>query len=215
MIKFENVQILGWEPAIRGMRNPKNSWTKSDSHFEWFGNEYDDSSSFIGQEDLNLMKKLAKGGDEHAKYQRMIQVYVDITAPVGFWHDFDTYAVGTVKNSCSRKHSIFEKPFELSDFSTEHLTLNLTDKLYHLINELNKIRKNWIETGNKMFYREILDLLPMCYNQKATWMGNYQVLARIYRQRQNHPYDEFHTMCKWIETLPYSEIITGKEKDNV
>lgn len=207
MIKFENVQILGWEPAIRGMRNPKNSWNKSDTVF------LSESVTDVGSDDLNLMKKLAKGGDEHAKYQRMIQVYVDITAPLGFWHDFDTYAVGTVKNSCSRKHSIFEKPFELSDFSTD----NLWPQSYYNLNKnvifLNFLREDWLKTKSRIRYREILDLLPMCYNQKATWMGNYQVLGRVYRQRQNHPYDEFHTMCRWIENLPYSEIITGKENN--
>lgn len=207
MIKFENVQILGWEPAIRGMRNPKNSWDKSDTVF------LSEGVADVGSSDLELMKKLAKGGDEHAKYQRMIQVYVDITAPLGWWHDFDTYAVGTVKNSCSRRKSIFEKPFELGDFSTDHLWPLSIHNLNEDIVFLNSLRDVWLKTKDIRHYREILDLLPMCYNQKATWMGNYQVLARVYRQRYNHPYDEFHQTCRWIETLPYSEIITGKEKE--
>lgn len=213
MIKFENTQIFGWEAAIRGMRNPKNSWDRSDSHFEWNDYEYDDSLSFIGPKDLELMKKLAKAGDEHSKYLRMIQVYVDITAPIGWWHDFDTYSVGVVKNSCSRRHDISERPFTIDDFSTDHLSKEWKNQLESIIERLNSEREIYLRKQyRKEYYREIIDMLPSCYNQKATWMGNYQTLARIYRQRKNHIYDEFHQMCRWIESLSYSEIITGENK---
>ena len=220
MIKIEKTDVYGWDSAIRGMRNPMNSWDKSDSKWDGFG----DADGFtIGDNDLDLMKRLAKGGAVHAKYRRMITVYVDITAPLYWWKEFDTYKVGTVANSCSTMHKIHAKPFTLDDFSHEHLRgeRNYRDVdepigiLNIVIDALNSYRDDFIETKDKDFWRQMIQLLPSSYNQKRTLMLNYEVLVGMYRDRKNHKLDEWHTFCDWIKSLPYSELITmeseGKE----
>ena len=236
MILIEKTEVMGIEQAIRGMRNPMNSWDKSDTDFDHFG---------IGVNDYKLMLKLAKGGPVHAKYRRMIVVYVDITAPLYWWKEFDTYKVGTVANSCSTMHKIQDKPFTLNDFSCEHLirswgnpednksfifsefdvpldkTDDLSDTFYfesansplnvleHTIEALNTNRLAYIVTKDKRFWWQMIQLLPSSYNQKRTIMLNYEVLAGIYPMRRNHKLDEWKEFCKWIEGLPYSEIITS------
>lgn len=220
MIKIENTDVYGWESAIRGMRNPMNSWDKSDSKWDGFGNA---DGFTIGDNDLDLMKRLAKGGAVHAKYRRMITVYVDITAPLYWWKEFDTYKVGTVANSCSTMHKIHAKKFTLDDFSHEHL---MGEKEYWdvdepigilniIIDALNSYRDDFIETKDKDFWWQMIQLLPSSYNQKRTLMLNYEVLVGMYRDRKNHKLDEWHTFCDWIKSLPYSELITmeseGKE----
>lgn len=233
MLKVENVEVLGWEHAIRGMRNPKNSWAKSDSHYEC--HEYDKLSDdcqkvylldeyIPGPNDLNLMTRLRNAGTDHRKFMRMITVYLDITAPLYWWKEFDTYKVGTVANSCSTMHKIAEKEFTLENFSCEHLLsywgeekVNPTiiypcTPMQHLnqtIACLNVCRKKYLETKDKKYWWQMIQLLPSSYNQRRTVMLNYEVLANIYKSRRNHKLDEWHTFCDWIESLPYSELITG------
>lgn len=234
MLKIDNFEVVGWEHAIRGMRNPKNSWGKSDSVFtpheleDW---PHDIIKTFddLGPNDHNLMAQLAEGGPVHAKYRRMIAVYVDITAPLYWWKEFDTYKVGTVANSCSTMHKIHAKEFTLDDFSCDKLMdncgLNLeftsVEDTVHLakcgfddilrvtIDALNFARKMYLETGEKCYWWQMIQLLPSSYNQKRTIMLNYEVLVGIYKWRRNHKLDEWHTFCNWIEELPYSELITG------
>ena len=215
---------MGWEHAIRGMRNPMNSWAKSDSgicgHIDcnnctMDGNEeycYDfetDRDFVVGKADHELMMKLAKGGPVHAKYRRMIAVYMDITAPLYWWKEFDTYKVGTVANSCSTMHKIHEKEFGIDDFSCEQLLPGAKETLYHMVARLNFWRSQYIETKDKKYWWQMIQLLPNSYNQKRTIMLNYEVLAGMYESRKNHKLDEWREFCKWIEGLPYSEIITG------
>lgn len=227
MIKIENADVVGWEHAIRGMRNPKNSWSKSDSDFVEVFDDYVDSQSYhlksvnIGENDLELMSRLAKNGSVHAKYRRMITVYVDILAPLYWWKEFDTYKVGTVANSCSTMHKIHEKVFTLDDFSHEHLIaeetqteiegiveLPYTEALELVISFLNCAREMYIETKDKKYWWQMIQLLPSSYNQRRTVMLNYEVLSNIYKHRKNHKLDEWREFCKWIEELPYSELIT-------
>lgn len=261
MIKFENTEVVGWEAAIRGMRNPMNSWEKSDS--TCFGcmdsgekrfRDCETCDDYIGPNDRDLMMRLAKAGSEHAKYRRMIVCYVDITAPLYWWKEFDTYKVGTVANSCSTMHRIAEKEFTLEDFSCEHLLATESfpinddvvyecgsflsdfcpddfvrakfaetpamntfvwpmDILHMEIKMLNLARSCYVNTNDKRYWWQMIQLLPSSYNQRRTVMLNYEVLANIYRQRQGHKLDEWRVgFMKWIESLPYSEIITGKEK---
>ena len=243
MIKLENTEVIGWEHAIRGMRNPLNSWEKSDSEFirdpdyGCSGNcpcedidGYCDCC-FIGTNDLDLMKRLRNAGTDHRKFMRMITVYVDITAPLYWWKEFDTYKVGTVANSCSTMHKIAEKEFTLDDFSTEHVFrdnhmmvhskddfrfINNIQFFMWIIDFLNENRRLYIETKDKKYWWQMIQLLPTSYNQKRTVMLNYEVLANIYKSRRNHKLDEWKDLCKWIESLPYSELITGnhiEEKD--
>ena len=214
MIKLESEEVIGWEHAIRGMRNPMNSWEKSDSYLEV---DYNTDESFdsrlsyiqIGDNDRNLMMKLRNAGTDHRKFMRMITVYVDITAPLYWWKEFDTYKVGTVANSCSTMHKITEKEFIPDDFSHEHLIGVGLETMCLIINELNKWRQRYLFSKNKEDWWQIIQLLPSSYNQKRTIMLNYEVLANIYKSRKNHKLDEWVVFCKWIETLPYSEIITG------
>lgn len=209
MIKLEKTSICGWEEAIRGMRNPMNSWDRSDS--EW--NYAFEATYVIGENDAALMRRLCKGGPVHAKFRRMITVYVDITAPFYWWKEMDTYKVGTVANSCSTMHKLTSKPFEMSDFSVEHLDIrNYTLFSQVILNALNDARSNYVTLGDKADWWQLIQLLPTSYNQKRTMMLNYEVLVGIYRDRKNHKLDEWHTFCDWIETLPYSWIITGEEK---
>lgn len=249
MIKIENFEVVGWEHAIRGMRNPMNSWEKSDSEFHEEATtstmedgkikkmfvQYD--ALGIGPNDHELMMRLANGGPVHAKYRRMITVYVDITAPLYWWKEFDTYKVGTVANSCSTMHKIHEKEFTIDDFSCEHLVdignphcvanypndeggidgWGPFDIIHLIIESLNKNRKNFIEATEqksshaKKYWWQMIQLLPSSYNQKRTVMLNYEVLVGVYKWRKEHKLDEWREFCKWIEQLPYSEIITGMD----
>lgn len=263
MIKLENTEVMGLEAAIRGMRNPLNSWQKSDSVFSkhlgdnklcWvdtFGNELPPCSLpeevhmdnvtgllyNIGQNDYDLMKRLRNAGTDHRKFMRMITVYVDITAPLYWWKEFDTYKVGTVANSCSTMHKIADREFTLEDFSIEHL-MSLTDYeeapcleddfpvfeekdgellfwtptdiLIHTISGLNFYRQRYLKTKDKKYWWQMIQLLPSSYNQRRTVMLNYEVLANMYKSRKNHKLDEWKDLCAWVKTLPYSELITGE-----
>lgn len=237
MLKVENVEVLGWEHAIRGMRNPKNSWAKSDSGPEC---PYEkekccgecQQNFCIGPNDKQLMMALRNAGTDHRKFMRMITVYLDITAPLYWWKEFDTYKVGTVANSCSTMHKIADKEFTLEDFSHEHLLsmanndagdalflndannirVDGDDLLGLIINVLNYYRGRYIQTKDKRYWWQLIQLLPSSYNQKRTVMLNYEVLANIYKSRRHHKLDEWHTLCDRIESLPYSELITGEKK---
>ena len=253
MLKISNFEVMGWEHAIRGMRNPMNSWEKSDSYIlNCYGNcdecvdidcqnQSDMNGGFVlGLNDLNLMKRLRNAGTDHRKFMRMITVYLDITAPLYWWKEFDTYKVGTVANSCSTMHKIAEKEFTLEDFSHEHLMgtqeyeesscweddfpefeekdgellfWTPIDILRHTIGGLNFYRQRYLDTKDKKYWWQMIQLLPSSYNQKRTVMLNYEVLANIHKSRRNHKLDEWHTFCDWIEELPYSEVITGYEED--
>lgn len=246
MIKIEHTEVFGWEHAIRGMRNPLNSWDKSDS-----GTCMDTLAChsckknrttecnvtvkpgdfIVGPKDKDLMKRLRNAGTDHRKFMRMITVYLDITAPLYWWKEFDTYKVGTVANSCSTMHTIHKKPFDISDFSAEHLlgfnefdlTCDLSIPIGYPSNEtcprdilnaticmLNAAREKYLETKDKKYWWQLIQLLPSSYNQKRTVMLNYEVLANMYKSRRNHKLDEWHEFCDWIEELPYAELITGE-----
>ena len=206
-----------WEIIIEGMRNPKNSWDKMDSEYEWVEdpspiNPNDPGMMFvIGDNDHQLMMNLAKGGSVHAKYRRMIPVFLTINAPLYWWKEFDTYKVGTVCNSCSTMHKIHSKEFTLDDFSYEHLTDVSMDVLCYTIINLNNCRGLFLVNKTKDWWWQMIQLLPTSYNQKRTIMLNYEVLVGIYRDRKDHKLDEWHTFCDWIRGLPYSELITGGE----
>ena len=226
MLKIENFEVLGWEHAIRGMRNPMNSWEKSDSFLcrEIEDEPCPEDCSFrgkcpvygtedffvLGGNDYALMKNLRNAGTDHRKFMRMITVYLDITAPLYWWKEFDTYKVGTVANSCSTMHKIHAKEFTLEDFSCEKLYDPLGD-LRPIVDRLNVYRERYLETKDKNDWWQMIQLLPTSYNQKRTVMLNYEVLANIYKSRRHHRLDEWHTLCDWISELPYSELITGKE----
>lgn len=222
MIKFENTEVVGWEAAIRGMRNPLESWERSDTYrgckkdcnmcLEYPGSSeclLESRELIVGPNDHDLMMRLAKGGPVHAKYRRMITVYVDITAPLYWWKEFDTYKVGTVANSCSTMHKIAAKEFTLEDFSCEHLSIASLAILESTIEHLNFCREVYLENKDKGTWWQMIQLLPSSYNQKRTVMLNYEVLAGIYPMRKDHKLDEWHIFCDWIEELPYSELITG------
>ena len=242
MIKIENTEVMGWEHAIRGMRNPLNSWPRMDSYQPHClccprddatePNEEHDITVLpyvLGKNDHDLMMRLAKAGGAHAKYRRMIVVYADVTAPLYWWKEYDTYKVGTVANSCSTMHKIAAKEFTLESFSHEHLIDSIDenwdiaagdecqstplDILYTVIDALNIYREKYLEAKDKKYWWQLIQLLPSSYNQRRTVMLNYEVLANIYRQRLNHKLDEWREFCKWIEQLPYSELITGKEAE--
>ena len=268
MLKIENFEVIGWEHAIRGMRNSMNSWDKSDSGIckggdngigcencannTMLDNDYDlmtklrnagcehtfDHSFQLGVNDYDLMTKLRNAGTDHRKFMRMITVYVDITAPLYWWKEFDTYKVGTVANSCSTMHKIAEKEFTLEDFSHEHLIsswvtqenldsfifsvgrehcdpISPTNGLETIIELLNTNREMYLKTKNKLYWWQMIQLLPSSYNQKRTIMLNYEVLANLYKSRRNHELDEWHTLCDWIESLPYSELITSSKEELV
>lgn len=209
MLKIENVEVMGWNAAIRGMRNPKNSWEKSDSSV------VDGHSFFAGDNDFALMRTLANAGTDHGKFMRMITVYLDVTAPLYWWKEFDTYKVGTVANSCSTMHKIAAKEFTLDDFSHEHLQDDSVAVLESVIHTLN-VHRDWFNNkvldNPKIDWWQMIQLLPSSYNQRRTVMLNYAVLKNIYRARKDHKLDEWHTFCDWIESLQCSELITGKEK---
>ena len=245
MLKIENVELHGWEPGIRGMRNPKNSWKKSDSKFvttdgdhhdicgnfgPWYGS-YGWKEAVIGENDLNLMTTLRDAGTDHRKFMRMIVVYMDVTAPLYWWKENDTYKVGTVANSCSTMHKIAEKEFTRDDFSHEHLGVYIPAEkndgeecfqnlwpvlMQNIIVALNNARNCYLRENDpelkKAYWWQMIQLLPSSYNQRRTVMLNYEVLANIYKSRRNHKLDEWHTFCDLIESLPYSELITGREE---
>ena len=252
MIKIENTEVIGWEAAIRGMRNPMNSWEKSDSDYRpilcsrcdsclSFENEtwedcdecevtkYLDNSPngfLVGPNDLDLMTRLRNAGTDHRKFMRMITVYFDITAPLYWWKEFDTYKVGTVANSCSTMHKIADKEFTLDDFSCEKLINSMCMEIQEMevrvspmqvllttIECLNSYRDLYNKTKDKKYWWQMIQLLPTSYNQRRTVMLNYEVLVNIYKSRKNHKLDEWHTFCDWIEMLPYSELITGEKEE--
>lgn len=237
MIKIENTQVVGWEAAIRGMRNPMNSWDMSDSELCKGADGFEDChvnacgvcprhEDFrhdifcVGAKDYDLMKRLRNAGMDHRKFMRMIIVTFDLTAPLYWWKEFDTYKIGTVANSCSTMHKIHAKEFTLDDFSCEHLIMedgyqyDYREDFYCLVHTLNRARTKYLETKDKRFWWQMIQLLPTSYNQKRTILLNYEVLANIYKSRRNHKLDEWHDLCHWIETLPYSELITGKGDGN-
>ena len=219
MLKIENTEVLGWEHAIRGMRNPMNSWAKSDSEVsicecEHWPHDVKKSFARLGSNDLDLMKRLRNAGTDHRKFMRMIVVYVDITAPLYWWKEFDTYKVGTVANSCSTMHKIAAKEFTLEDFSCEHLSEPSLKNLRSVIKCMNDYREEFLKDKDKHNWWQMIQLLPSSYNQKRTIMLNYEVLANIYKSRRNHKLDEWHIFCDWIEELPYSELITGYEEED-
>lgn len=222
-IKLEHVVLASPEQMefiIEGMRNPMNSWEKSDSYagheYMGTGNEY----FKLGENDHSLMRRLAKAGTDHRKFMRMLPVYVRITAPLYWWKEFDTYKVGTVANSCSTMHKIAEKEFTLDDFSCEHLMGGYLEQMGRIIDDLNNARKyftvgdQFFSPGNKRDWWQMIQLLPSSYNQTRNVMMNYEVLANIYKSRKDHKLDEWRNFCKWIEELPYSELIAGKTKEN-
>ena len=241
MLKIENTEVMGWEAAIRGMRNPMNSWEMSDSgtcathgpdHCSncMYGSTCHadpadiETKYIIGPNDLDLMTRLRNAGTDHRKFMRMITVYCDITAPLYWWKEFDTYKVGTVANSCSTMHKIADKEFTFDDFSHEklinstcmeiqeqHIHLSPMQVLVTVISCLNSYRELYLQTKEKKYWWQMIQLLPTSYNQRRTIMLNYEVLANIYGSRKNHKLDEWHTLCEWIESLPYSELITGKK----
>ena len=246
MIKFENFEVMGWEHAIRGMRNPKNSWERSDTG--WVADTLDDESpsdwididfnnlakKVIGPNDHKLAMNLRNAGTDHRKFMRMITVYVDITAPLYWWKEFDTYKVGTVANSCSTMHTIHEKEFTWDDFSVDKLlsdndpnrdpmtvpmvghptaplnALSPYDIFQLTIHSLNANRLMYLETKDKIYWENMIQMLPTSYNQKRTVMMNYEVLANIYKSRKNHKLKEWHFLCDWAAALPYGELITGE-----
>lgn len=221
MIEITNTEVFGWQAAIRGMRNPKNSWDRSDSDFY--------IATQLGERDFGLAEALVKAGPVHSKFMRMIHVQFDVNAPLYWWKEMDTYKVATVRNSCSTMHKIHDKEFTLDDFSCEHLSqyeddmwLEVSDTseesklifdsvevLSLVVSALNRARSLYLETKEKKYWWQMIQLLPASYNQRATLDMNYETLRNIYKWRKNHKLDEWHEFCEWIESLPYSELITG------
>ena len=218
MIKIENVEIFGWQAAIRGMRNPLNSWDKSDSGYvtEYDEGGFDAEFYKIGNNDLDLMKKLIAAGSDHSKFMRMINVTCDITAPLYWWSEYDTYKVGTVRNSCSKMHKLLSKPFEMSDFSFDKLPGVYEEVARPLVDILNEMRDSYLncddEEQKKIIWYSILQLLPESYNQRATVQINYAVLRNMYHSRKQHKLDEWRMFCKWIEQLQLSNLIIGENE---
>ena len=206
MIKIECVDIFGWEATVRGMRNPMNSWGKSDSFWS-------DGFYIIGPDDLGLATKLANAGHDHGKFLRMLHVQMDITAPLYWWKQADTYKVGVTTNSCSAMHKIHAKEFTLDDFSCEHLYDDVIDSPFKAIVDcLNFFRGLYLQHEDKEDWWQMIQLLPSSYNQKRTWDGNYAVLRAMYHARKNHKLDEWQEFCRWVEGLPYAEeLIVGEE----
>ena len=201
MIKIENIDVYGWDAAIRGARNPMNSWDRMDSC-------YNNGEFEIGENDYKLLKNLTIAGPEHRKWNRMVTVTMDITAPLYWWKEYDTYKVGTAANSCSTMHKIQAKAFTLNDFSIEHLDYVCLETMKVIIRRLNRNRTLFNETKDKFYWWQMIQLLPTSYNQKRTVHLNYEVLGTIYHQRRHHKLDEWVEFCDTIKTLPYSEFIT-------
>ncbi len=208
MIKIERVSVMNMENAIRGARNPLNSWERSDSFYDETGNFH------LGANDLDLAKRLSKAGTDHRKYLRMIFISVDITAPLYWWKEYDTYKIATVSNSTSTMHKIHAKPFELADFSTDHLTPGSLQVMEDFVKYLERVRLRYMEGGkNKEDWYDLIQLLPSSYNQKRTLTFNYETAANIYKSRKDHKLEEWRQMCEWIRTLPYAkQIITLEEE---
>lgn len=205
MLKIENSETFGWEAAIRGMRNPKNSWSKSDSRWSSpHENGTDEPVYIVGENDLKLASALANSGTDDGKFLRMIHVQLDVVAPLYWWKEASTYSVGVVKNSCSTMHKIHAKEFTMDDFSHEHLYSPLHD-LKPTVDLLNVYRERFLDTKDKEDWWQLIQLLPSSFNQRRTWDLNYAVLRNIYHARRNHKLDEWHTLCNWIETLPYAK----------
>ena len=199
MIKFERTSVMNFENAMRGARNPLNSWARSDSGYDQDG-EY-----VLGENDLSLAGRLCRAGSDHRKFIRQILVSMDITAPLYWWKEFDTYKVGTVANSTSTMHRIHSKPFELADFSTDHMTPATLEQMSALIAYLETVRQNFVETKDKAAWYDMIQLLPSSYNQMRTCTFNYENLIGMYYARRNHKLEEWHTFCHWVETLPYAK----------
>ena len=218
MIKIENVEIFGWQASIRGLRSPLNSWDKSDSGYvtEYDEGGFDAEFYKIGNNDLDLMKKLIAAGSDHSKFMRMINVTCDITAPLYWWSEYDTYKVGTVRNSCSKMHKLLSKPFEMSDFSFDKLPGVYEEVARPLVDILNEMRDSYLncddEEQKKIIWYSILQLLPESYNQRATVQINYAVLRNMYHSRKQHKLDEWRMFCKWIEQLQLSKLIIGENE---
>lgn len=215
MLKIENVDVYGFDAAIRGARNPMNSWHLSDSYWTHIEDAETLETSrfefFIGENDHKLLRNLANAGPDHGKYLRMITVTVDVTAPLYWWKEADQYKISTVTNSCSTMHKIHAKPFTLEDFSHEQMTCDAVCILNLIIEHLNQRRSDFLESGRKIYWWDLIQLLPSSYNQRRTYFLNYAVLKAMYHARKNHKLDEWHVFCDWIRTLPYSELITGEE----
>ena len=215
MIKITNAEVFGWDAAIRGMRNPMNSWDKSDSkHWRETIVGHEVEYRVVGRNDLTLMKKLVEAGSDHAKFMRMINVTMDVTAPLYWWKEFDTYKVGTVANSCSTMHKIADKEFTLEDFSYEHLMQGGLECIKNLCKDLNTCREQYLAKHDKEWWWQMIQLLPSSYNQKRTVQLNYAVLRNMYHARRNHKLDEWRDFCSWVESLPYAELITLGGNDN-
>lgn len=224
MIRIENQDVHGWVAAIRGARNPMNSWDKSDSYFDVSSSEMGiykhldeiygitTDCMTLGDNDYRLLRNLANAGPDHGKFLRFITVTMDITAPLYWWKEFDTYKVGTVANSCSTMHKIHAKEFTLDDFSHEHMSHDVLDVLTTIINALNIRRKDFLDTKEKTFWWDMIQLLPTSYNQRRTVLLNYQVLKSMYHARRNHKLDEWRIFCDFIRDLPYSELIIGGDE---
>ena len=211
MLKIEHTVVFGWEAAIRGLRNPKNSWDKSDSRWEDPSIINDEVKWIIGENDMKLMKALAKAGSDHGKFLRMVNVTADITAPLYWWKEYDTYKVGTVANSCSTMHKIADKEFILEDFSCDHLNEKSLYMLNDTIKYLNAVRESFLDTKDKDYWWQMIQLLPSSYNQRRTVQLNYEVLRKMYFARKDHKLDEWHTLCDWMLALPYFREIFGGE----
>lgn len=208
MIKLERTSVMNLENAMRGARNPMNSWNRMDSFYD------EDGNYVLGPNDLGLAKRLRRAGSDHRKYIRQVFVSVDITAPMYWWKEYDTYKVATVANSTSTMHKIHSKPFELDDFSHDHLTLESEAYMQTIVDQLEKIRLKYVETKDKAYWYDMIQLLPSSYNQMRTCTLNYETLINIYFSRKNHKLDEWHTFCDWIKTLPYAkELILAEEEE--
>ena len=220
MIKIEKTSVMNFENAIRGARNPMNSWDLSDSEWQFVEDpsgisRCDEFKFIIGEKDLNLAQRLVRAGSDHRKFIRQIFVSVDITAPLYWWKEFDTYKVGTVANSCSTMHKIHSKPFELDDFSHDHMTEETETQMKLIVEYLEVLRNKFIETKDKKYWYDMIQFLPSSYNQMRTVTMNYENVLNMYHARKNHKLDEWHTLCDWIETLPYfKEICLGGESDD-
>lgn len=206
MIKIERTSVMNFENAMRGARNPMNSWGRYDSH-------YDENGNFVfGENDLSLAKRLCKAGTDHRKFVRMIMVCVDVTAPLYWWKEYDTYKVATVANSTSTMHKITSKPFELSDFSVDHMNEDGIKAMKKVIETLEDLRLKYLETNDKELWYTIIQLLPTSYNQMRTCTLNYETLCNIYYARKSHKLEEWHTYCDWIKELPYFEYLFINEE---
>lgn len=205
MIRIERASVMNLENAMRGARNPLNSWARSDSSYDADGNY------ILGENDLGLAKRLCKAGSDHRKFVRMIMVCMDVTAPIYWWKEYDTYKVGTVANSTSTMHKIHSKPFSLEDFSTDHMTEDALVHFQDYISYLEEVRLKYMEAKDKRYWYDMIQLLPSSYNQMRTCTLNYETLMNIYHSRKDHKLEEWHTFCRWIESLPYAdELITGR-----